>query len=124
MTHAKLEDLILDYYNVQADYPFEYDLQTAVFRHTGTGKWFAVAMKISWEKLGKRDKSKTDIVNFKCSPEIVESLVGEERGIYPAYHMNKAHWLTAALEECDVDTVSWLLSISYDLTKGKMQNKR
>ncbi len=119
MTRRELESMIFDFYSVRADYPFENDLQTGVFRHTGTGNWFAIAMKISWSKLGKNDKTQTEVVNFKCAPEVIESLVGTERGIYPAYHMNKLNWITVALEECDRDLVSWLLGISYHLTRTK-----
>ncbi|MBE6645991.1 MAG: MmcQ/YjbR family DNA-binding protein [Ruminococcaceae bacterium] len=119
MTREELEIMILDRYGVRADYPFEDDLETGVFRHTGTGKWFALAMNINAQKLGKCEKMQTSVVNLKCAPEIIESLVGKEPGIYRAYHMNKLHWLTAVLSECTSDILSWLLDISYDLTRGK-----
>ncbi len=38
--------------------------------------------------------------------------------------MNKTHWLTVALAECETDTLMWLLGISYDLTKPKIKPKR
>ena len=119
MTRLEFENLVLDMYSVKADYPFEDDLETGVFRHTGTGKWFAIAMNIKGSKIGKRKGGNIDIVNLKCAPEVIETLVLEEAGIYPAYHMNKTHWLTVALAECDADTVSWLLSASFDLTRKK-----
>lgn len=120
MTRKEFEELVYDTYNVSADYPFEDDLTTGVFRH-GSGKWFAIAMNISECKLGREGDGHIDVVNLKCAPEVIESLAGIESGIYRAYHMNKMHWLTVALDECDADTASWLLGISYDLTgrKGK-----
>ena len=123
MTRKEFEELIFDTYNVRADYPFEDDLMTGVFRHTDTGKWFALAMNISAKKLGKTSQMQTDVVNFKCSPEVIESLVGIEPGIYRAYHMNKMHWLTVALSECDEGMISWLLGISYNLTRRKIKRK-
>ena len=122
MTRKDFEALVLDAYNVKADYPFEDDLTTGVFRHE-SGKWFAVAMNISERKLGKPTDGKTDVVNLKCAPEVIESLIGTEQGIYPAYHMNKIHWLTVALAECNPDTAAWLLGISYDLTSRKIKRK-
>jgi predicted DNA-binding protein (MmcQ/YjbR family) len=122
MTRAKFEELVLDIYNVSADYPFEEDFTTGVFRHD-SGKWFAIAMKISADKLGKDKNMQIEIVNFKCAPEIIESIAGVEAGIYRAYHMNKNHWLTVALSECDDNTISWLLGISYDLTRRKLKRK-
>ncbi|MBQ8528555.1 MAG: MmcQ/YjbR family DNA-binding protein [Clostridia bacterium] len=124
MTREEFEKLVLDTYNVSADYPFDDDLETGVFRHTGTGKWFAIAMRITADKLGaEQGKMQTNVVNFKCAPEVIDSLAGIEPGIYRAYHMNKTHWLTASLSECDTDTISWLLGISYDLTRSKIKRK-
>ena len=122
MTREEFEALVLDTYNVKADYPFEEDFTTGVFRHEN-GKWFAIAMKISEGKLGHAGDRTVDVVNFKCAPEVIESIVGVEYGIYRAYHMNKTHWLTVCLEECDDDTISWLLGISYDLTRSKIKRK-
>lgn len=119
MTRKEFENLVFENYAIEADYPFEDDFETGVFRHTGTGKWFALAMKINENKLGHCGNETLDVVNLKCAPEVVESLAGIEIGIYRAYHMNKTHWLTVALSECDYDTISWLLGISYDLTRNK-----
>ena len=123
MTRREFEDLVFDIYSVRADYPFEEDFETGVFRH-GSGKWFGIAMKISEKKLGHSGDEIIDVVNFKCAPEVIESIAGTEPGIYRAYHMNKTHWLTVALDECETDTLQWLLGISYDLTKPKIKPKR
>ena len=122
MTRKEFEELVFDTYNVRADYPFEDDLVTGVFRHE-SGKWFALAMNIGERKIGHDGNSKIDVVNLKCAPEVIESLAEIEPGIYRAYHMNKTHWLTVALSECDNDTISWLLGISYDLTRTKTKRK-
>ena len=122
MTRKEFEALVFDTYNVRADYPFEEDFNTGVFRHE-SGKWFALAMNISAKKLKKDSKMQIEVVNFKCDPEIIESIAEIEIGIYKAYHMNKTHWLTVVLAECDDDTISWLLGISYDLTRTKIKRK-
>ena len=122
MTRENFESLVFDIYNISADYPFEDDSETAVFRHEDR-KWFAIAMNIERKKLCEKEEGRVDVVNLKCAPEVIESLVGEEPGIYRAYHMNKAHWLTVSLEECDGDTIVWLLKISYELTKKKQVKK-
>jgi predicted DNA-binding protein (MmcQ/YjbR family) len=123
MTRAEFEELVLYIYGIRADHPFEEDFETGVFRHD-SGKWFAIAMKISARKLGHTGDRTVDVVNFKCAPEVIESIAGVEQGIYRAYHMNKTHWLTVCLEECDVDTISWLMDISYDLTRTKIKRRR
>ena len=123
MTRKEFEAVVLEAYGVRADYPFEEDFETGVFRH-GSGKWFAIAMRVSERKIGHGGDSVVDIVNLKCAPEVIESLAGVEAGVFPAYHMNKVHWLTVALEECDEGMLEWLLGISYDLTRKKITKKR
>lgn len=122
MTREEFEALVFDTYGVKADYPFEGDFVTGAFRHE-SGKWFALTMEIPVGKLGKHSNMTTKVVNFKCNPEVIESIAGVETGIYRAYHMNKTHWLTVALDECDEDTIRWLLGISFDLTREKIKKK-
>ena len=112
-------------YNVKADYPFEEDFMTGVFRHEGSGKWFAIAMNIAYNRLIPGKEGSCDVVNLKCAPEVIESIAGIESGIFRAYHMNKNHWLSVALDgSCDDDTVAWLLGISYDLTRTKIRGQK
>lgn len=124
MTRGDFEALVLDVYNVRADYPFEEDFETGVFRHVDSGKWFGIAMNIPYTKIVTGREGSVDVVNLKCAPEVIESIAGIEPGIYRAYHMNKTHWLTVALDgSCDDETISWLLGISYDLTRTKIKRK-
>lgn len=122
MTRREFEELVLGSYGVRADYPFEEDFETGVFRHEGSGRWFAIAMNIPRARLGLSGEGKIHVANFKCAPEVIESIAGVEPGIFRAYHMNKTHWLTVALDgSCDDGTVEWLLDISYDLTRKKLK---
>lgn len=124
MTRGDFERHVYEAYGVNADYPFEDDLVSGVFRHSDNGKWFAISMNVPGCKLGLSDKDKLDIVNLKCPPDIVESLAGVEEGIFRAYHMNKMHWLTVALDgSCDDGMVRWLLNISYTLTSSSARSK-
>ena len=123
MTRKEFEALVFDRYNISADYPFEEDFETGIFRHADNRKWFAIAMNIPKKRLGLSGDGVIDIVNFKCAPEVIESIAGVEPGVYRAYHMNKTHWLTVLLSECDAATISWLLNISYDLTRKKIKKK-
>lgn len=123
MTRSEFEVLVLDTYGIRADYPFEEDFETGVFRHLDSGKWFGIAMHIPYNRIILDADGMVDVVNFKCAPEVVESIAGVEPGVYRAYHMNKTHWLTVMLCECDVETITWLLGISFDLTRRKIKKK-
>ena len=122
MTRNQLEEYIATEYSEKAERPFAKDDNTVVFRHKSNDKWFAVIMSVHCSKLGLAGDKTVDIVNLKCAPEMMGSFMSMG-GIYPAYHMNKTHWLTVSLSECDTETVTWLLGISYDLTKRKNRRK-
>ena len=56
------------------------------------------------------------MVNFKCDPILIGSLRGQT-GFFPAYHMNKANWITVALDGSVPDEqIKMLLGMSYDAT--------
>ena len=58
-------------------------------------------------------------LNVKCPPDLIPLLTGQERGVYPAYHMNRTHWVTGRPCECADDTVRRLVQLSYTLTQGR-----
>ena len=123
MNREELEAYILNHYSTEADYPWADTPRAAVFRHAGNRKWFALVMEVPRDKLGLPGTEKFDIVNFKCDPILIASLRGET-GIFPAYHMNKASWITAALDgSVPAETIELLLDVSYELTKPKIRRK-
>ena len=123
MNREELESYILNHYSTEADYPWSDTPRAAVFRHAGNRKWFALVMEVPQDKLGLPGTEKLDIVNFKCDPILIASLRGES-GIFPAYHMNKASWITAALDDSvPAETIKLLLDVSYELTRLKPRRK-
>ena len=116
MTRAELTRYIFDTYSVEPDYPFSDDNVSAVFRHPANRKWFALAMNIPARRLGLPSDARMDIVNLKCDPNLIVSLRGAP-GLFPAYHMSKENWITAALDgSAPEDEIKILLAMSYDLT--------
>ena len=80
-------------------------------------------MKIPYSKLNGGTVGETSVVNLKCDQAVIQSM-WQEKGIYPAYHMSKAHWLTVVLDgSVDSNTVTWLLEMSYKLTRSKLKIK-
>ena len=118
MNRKSFTEMMLDCFSTIGDHPFEGYTDTTVFRHENNKKWFALLMNIPAAKLGLNGGD-IDVVNLKCAPDLLDSL-WQERGIFPAYHMNKAHWITVALDgSVSRETLKWLVGISYDLTKKK-----
>ena len=80
-------------------------------------------MDVPKDKLGLRGSEPLDVVNFKCDPILIGSLRGES-GFFPAYHMNKEQWLTAALDGSVSDEqIKMLLDMSYVLTATKPRKR-
>ena len=124
MDRKKLEQLIFDTCSVEPDYPWMDTPESAVFRHPGNRKWFALVTTVSRSKLGLPGQQPVDIVNLKCDPLLIGSL-RMEPGFYPAYHMNKDNWITAALDgSAPDDTIRMLLEMSYAATAPKLRKNR
>lgn len=118
MNRKELEDDIEGTYGAKGECLWAKYPTYLVFRHSSNRKWFAAIMEIPREKLGLDRGGDIPVVNLKCDPRLIGSF-REEKGIFPAYHMSKAHWLTVALDgTVGDDKIKFLLDMSYDLTKG------
>ena len=123
MTRDELQRYIFDHYSTEPDYPWADAPNHAVFRHGGNRKWFALVLDVPRNKLGLSGTQMIDVVNLKCDPILIGSLRGEP-GIFPAYHMNKDNWITAALDgSAPDDTIRMLLEMSYAATAPKLRKK-
>lgn len=119
MNRQKLEQHITEKYSVEPEYPWAKMPSFAVFRHSNNKKWFAVIMTITKDKFGFDSRENIDVVNLKCDPLFMGSVLNEQ-GIFPAYHMSKTHWISVALDgSAQEDKVKWLVDLSFDLTAKK-----
>ena len=109
-------------YETEPDYPFDEDFETAVLRHTGNRKWYAIVMRVSRRKFGFDSDEIIDVVNLKLPTEMFGSF-GAPDGVYPAYHMNKLHWISVLLPDAPNDVVRFLVNVSFEATKSS-KNKR
>lgn len=121
MDIKQLQQFIYETYGTSPEYPWEKSPDYFVFRHNDNRKWFALVMNISKDKLGLQENDSINIMNLKCDPLMIGSLQNET-GIYPAYHMNKANWITIALDGSASDEkIKFLLDMSYTLTAKKQK---
>ncbi|MBE6171512.1 MmcQ/YjbR family DNA-binding protein [Enterococcus mundtii] len=114
----KLVDFAATLEAVQIDHPFGKFPDYIVFRHQSTGKWFGLIVSVEKDKLGIEGEGQVPLVNVKADPEII-SILKKSKGYYPAYHMNKNHWISVALNGAVAEKqLFYLLKESYDLTNG------
>ena len=117
MTKQEFLEYCLDTYDTSPDYPFDEDFETAVFRHADNRKWYAFVMRVSRRKFELDSDEVLDVVNFELPPEMFGSFVADD-GVYPAYHMNKLHWISVLLPDAPDDIVQFLVNVSFEATKS------
>ena len=104
-------------YGNQLEYLWEKSPDTAVLRHEDNQKWYAVMMRIPWDKLENGREGLVEAVNLKH--DRVADLLSN-KGIYPAFHMNKRYWLSLVLDDSLQDEeVIELIERSWNLTVKK-----
>ena len=118
MTKQEFFEYCLHTYGTLPDYPFDDWMESAVFRHAENQKWYAITLKVSRRKFGIVSDEIVDVVNLKLPIEMFGSF-GASEGVYPAYHMNKLHWISVILSDAPNDVVLFLLNASFEATKAK-----
>ncbi len=87
-------------YGNQLEYLWEKSPDTAVLRHEDNQKWYAILMRIPWDRLDKGREGLVEAVNLKHD-QVADLL--SQKGIYPAFHMNKRYWISLPLDETLTD---------------------
>ena len=118
MTKQEFIEYCHSTYGTSPDYPFDEDFETAVLRHAENRKWYALVMKVSRRKFGFESDEVINVVNLKLPTEMFGSF-GASDGVYPAYHMNKLHWVSVLLPDASDDVVQFLVNVSFEATKSK-----
>ena len=117
MNRSELEAYITEICSTKGEHLFTKYPSFLLFRHIGNRKWFAVIMDIPRKNLGLSGKGEISVVNLKCDTRLIGSF-REEPGIFPGWHMNKAHWLSVALDgTVEDEKIRFLVDMSYELTK-------
>ena len=116
----RIAERISEVFGVAPDFPWKQSKYQScgVFRHADNLKWFALIMNVRRRLITKGgDNSTVDIINLKSEPDMIEQLT-RQTGIYPAYHMNRKHWISVSLDDTLTDDrVMALLAKSFELTK-------
>ena len=106
-------------YICEIDYPWEKYPGYVVIRRKDNQKWFAGIFTITGHKVGLYTNEPIDVVNLKCEPDLIPNII-RESGIYPAYHMNKQHWISVDIEGYeDAEKFKMLVDMSYQLVGKK-----
>lgn len=81
-------------------------------------KWYGVFMIIPGSYLGIKKNENVDVLNIKLEPDEVKKLI-DNKQYFPAYHMNKKHWITILLNRnTDLNIIKELISKSFYLVEN------
>ena len=113
----RITALVQEKYGNQLEYLWEKSPDTAVLRHEDNKKWYAILMRIPWDRLDKEREGLVEAVNLKHD-QVADLL--SQLGIYPAFHMNKRYWISLPLDDTLTDEkVLELFERSWFLTSKK-----
>ena len=82
-------------------------------------KWYALLLDVEYNKLNKISNiiTKVKILNVKYLTDNISDII-DNKNIFPAYHMNKKHWISIVLDKnIKLETIKELIDISYTLVK-------
>ena len=106
-------------YICDVDYPWDKYPDYIIIRRRDNQKWFVGIFTIKGHQVGLETNELMDVVNVKCEPDLLPNLI-HKKGIYPAYHMNKCHWISVDIERYeDLEKLKMMIDISYRLVEKK-----
>lgn len=117
---AQVVDYIKEAFGVCPEFLWAKTPNNAAFRHPQNRKWFAaLLLDMPRSKLGLQEEGRADILDLKCDPLMMGSLLDGKRFL-PGYHMNKEHWITVLLDgSVPPGEIFPLIDLSYELTEKK-----
>ena len=107
---------IIQIYETKPEFLWKKHPGYGVFRNKKSGKWFAIIMNIDKSKIIPNKKGEIEIINLKLN----DNKYLKQKGIYPAYHMNKKSWVTIILDDTlKEEKILNLINISYEYSDTK-----
>ena len=86
-------------YGDELEFLWEKSPKNAVVRRKSSNKWYAVILTVSKRKLNLDSDEIIEVINLHNTVEEIKKLIDNKR-YFPAYHMNKKHWISIALNVC------------------------
>lgn len=79
-------------YGEKLEYLWDDD-ENCILRRADNRKWYAVIMRVAFEKLGIQEEGMTSVIAFRGDPIEVDG-----KTLFPGYHLNKKYWVTMVLD--------------------------
>lgn len=110
---------ISEKYDSKLEFLWEKSPDCAIARRSDNKKWYLLMMTIKKDKLGFNSTDLIEVINIRANTENVQNLI-QNKNIFPAYHMNKKHWITIILDDSlPLVEIYKLTDKSYELANKK-----
>ena len=104
--------------------PFSHE-DYSIYRHTRTGRWFAVFIVKERREFGLPGGGSAEIVCFKIRDNMLADVLTQQPGYLRGYPSRKWNWLSAVMDgTVPLEDICRWLDESYEATKSKTKNKR
>lgn len=118
----KILNYVNEKYGTLPEYLWEKFPDTFALRNSDTKKWYAVGMNVKRKVLDGTD-GEAMILDLKCEPSFKDLLISSKNGFFPAYHMNKEHWIAVILDGSVSESEIYpIIDEAYALVSKKNQN--
>lgn len=94
---SRILSLVKDTYGDDYETPWGKEEDGIIVRNPRTKKWYLLIMRVNGGKIDPSLTSVMEIMNVRVGEALVSTLI-KEKGIYPAYHMNKKYWISVLLD--------------------------
>lgn len=112
MNVEELREYCLSLPQVEENRPWTEPQYEMLITYKVGGKWFVLA------------NPDEKFIDVKCDPETIADMESRYRGAFPAWHMNKEHWLGITLESDVSDAlIRQLIKAGYDMIVAKLPRK-
>lgn len=124
----RISEKIFEKFGEKSDNPFSKIDHIAVYRYPQNQKWYALVMNIKESLLTKgikeEDSPNIEIIDLKIDLSKYDE-IHRLKGVYPAYHMNHAQWISIMLNDSLKDEqIMELIEVSrnYAIQSNKSSN--
>lgn len=111
-------DFVRAEFSTKLETPWAKHPEFYVMKTANRQKWYGLMMRIPYQLLDPQQSGIVDVLNLKAPPLKIVDLI-DYQTFYPAYHMNKKHWVSVVVDEkINLEQLQALIRQSYQLVEG------
>lgn len=115
----QITDYIKNTYNDRLEFLWDKTPDNAIARRQDNNKWYLTILTAKGSSIGLNSDKKVELLNIREEPEKVAELI-DNINYFPAYHMNKKHWITIILDcTLPIERIFEHIDKSYKLASAK-----